>query len=145
MKTLSTDIKIRAKPEKVWDILTKFSDYQEWNPVMTKIIGEASLGKKIEVHIHTIKGKNRIYHPIITKFDINKELRWQGRSFLPGIFEGERIFEIKEMSSEEISLIHLEVFRGIGVKLMGNRLDEDLQQSFQAMNIALKARAESTV
>jgi len=145
LKTLSTDIKIRAKPEKVWDILTKFSDYQEWNPVMTKIIGEASLGKKIEVHIHTIKGKNRIYRPTITKFDINKELRWQGRSFLPGIFEGERIFEIKEMSSEEISLIHLEVFRGIGVKLMGNRLDEDLQQSFQAMNIALKARAESTV
>ena len=145
MKTLSTDIKIRAKPEKVWDILTKFSDYEEWNPVMTRIIGEANLGKKIEVHIHTIKGKNRIYRPTITKFDINKELRWQGRSFLPGIFEGERIFEIKEMSSEEISLIHLEVFRGIGVKLMGNRLDEDLQQSFQAMNIALKARAESTV
>ena len=145
MKTVSTGIKIRAKPEKVWDILTKFSDYEEWNPVMTRIIGEANLGKKIEVHIHTIKGKNRIYRPTITKFDINKELRWQGRSFLPGIFEGERIFEIKEMSSEEISLIHLEVFRGIGVKLMGNRLDEDLQQSFQAMNIALKARAESTV
>lgn len=145
MKTLSTGIKIRAKPEKVWDILTKFSDYEEWNPVMTRIIGEASLGKKIEVHIHTIKGKNRIYRPTITKFDINKELRWQGRSFLPGIFEGERIFEIKEISSEEISFIHLEVFRGIGVKLMGNRLDEDLQQSFEAMNIALKARAESKV
>lgn len=145
MKTVSTGIKIRAKPEKVWDILTKFSDYEEWNPVMTRIIGEASLGKKIEVHIHTIKGKNRIYHPTITKFDINEELRWQGRSFLPGIFEGERIFEIKEISSEEISFIHLEVFRGIGVKLMGNRLDEDLQQSFEAMNIALKARAESKV
>ena len=145
MKTLSTGIKIIAKPEKVWDILTKFSDYEEWNPVMTRIIGEAGLGKKIEVHIRTIKGKNRTYHPTITKFDINKELRWQGRSFLPGIFEGERIFEIKEISSEEISFIHLEVFRGIGVKLMGNRLDEDLQQSFEAMNIALKARAESKV
>jgi hypothetical protein len=145
LKTVSTGIKIRAKPEKVWDILTKFSDYEEWNPVMTRIIGEANLGKKIEVHIRTIKGKNRIYHPTITKFEINKELRWQGRSFLPGIFEGERIFEIKEISSEEISLIHLEVFRGIGVKLLGNRLDEDLQQSLEAMNIALKARAESKV
>ena len=145
MKTVSTEIKIRAKPEKVWDVLTKFSDYEEWNPVMTRIIGEAGLGKKIEVHIRTIKGKNRTYHPTITRFDINKELRWQGRSFLPGIFKGERIFEIKEISSEEISLIHLEVFRGIGVKLLGNRLDEDLQQSFEAMNIALKARAESKV
>jgi hypothetical protein len=145
LKTVSTVIKIRAKPEKVWDILTKFSDYEEWNPVMTRIIGEANLGKKIEVHIRTIKGKNRIYHPTITKFEINKELRWQGRSFLPGIFEGERIFEIKEISSEEISLIHLEVFRGIGVKLFGNRLDEDLQESFEAMNIALKARAESKI
>ncbi len=145
MKTISTHIKIRAKPEKVWKILTKFSDYEKWNPVITRITGEASLGKKIQVQIHTIKGKNRIYHPTITKFDINEGLRWQGKSFLPGIFEGERIFEIKEMSSAEISFVHMEVFRGFGVKLMGNRLDEDLQLSFQAMNSALKTRAESEI
>lgn len=143
MKKIVTEIGIKAKPERVWEILTGFRYYELWNPFMTKIIGEAILGNKIEVHIRTVGGKNRIYHPKITKLDVNRELRWQGRSFLPGIFKGERIFQIVDLSSEEVSFIHMEIFSGIGVKFLSNRLDQDLIQGFQAMNNALKTRAES--
>lgn len=143
MKKIVTEIGIKAKPEAVWEILTGFRRYELWNPFMTKIIGEPNLGNKIEVHIRTIKGKNRVYHPVITKLDENKELRWQGRSFLPGIFDGERIFQIGSATSEEVSFTHMEIFSGIGVKFLSGKLDQDLQQGFQAMNTALKARAET--
>jgi hypothetical protein len=144
LKKIATEIAIKAKPEKVWEILTGFKDYELWNPFITKIIGEAGLGNKIEVHIRTIKGKDRIYHPKITKLDVNKELRWQGKSFLPGIFEGERIFQIVNLQSEEkISFIHMEIFSGIGAIFLSNKLNQDLQQGVQAMNTALRKRAES--
>lgn len=110
---------------------------------MTKIIGEPNLGNKIEVHIRTIRGKSRVYHPVITKLDENKELRWQGRSILPGIFDGERIFQIESTSSEVVTFAHMEIFSGLGAKFLGRSLDHDLQQGFEAMNNALKARAES--
>lgn len=145
MKRISTEIRIKAKPEKVWEILTRFVDYEQWNPFITKIIGEATLGNKIEVHVRTMKGKDRIYHPKITRLEVNKELRWQGKAFLPKVFEGERIFQIASVQSEieEISFIHTEIFSGIGARFLSNKLNQDLQQGFHSMDMALKSRAEA--
>jgi hypothetical protein len=145
LKRISTEIRIKAKPEKVWEILTRFADYELWNPFITKIFGEATLGNKIEVHVRTMKGKDRIYHPKITRLEVNKELRWQGKAFLPKVFEGERIFQIANVQSEieDISFIHTEIFSGIGASFLSNKLNQDLQQGFHSMNMALKSRAES--
>jgi len=134
---------VDSTPEKIWSVLTNFKEYENWNPFMIKIIGDAKLGSKIEVQIQTVKGKKRTYKPIITKFEINKELRWKGKSLLPGIFDGERIFIIEKSAHNKVSFLHKEIFKGLGVKLIGSKLDEDLGESFKKMNIALKTRAEN--
>jgi hypothetical protein len=144
LKTIETDIKVDSNPDKIWAILTNFKEYELWNPFMIKVAGNAILGSKIEVNIKTINGKKRTYFPIITKCEINRELRWKGKSFLPGIFDGERIFVIEKSSDNRVSFLHKEVFKGLGVKLVGNKLDQDLRESFAKMNKALKARAENT-
>jgi hypothetical protein len=144
LKTIETDIKVDSNPDKIWAILTNFKEYELWNPFMIKVAGNAILGSKIEVNIKTINGKKRTYFPIITKCEINRELRWKGKSFLPGIFDGERIFVIEKSNDNKVSFLHKEVFKGLGVKLVGNKLDQDLRESFAKMNKALKARAENT-
>jgi hypothetical protein len=144
LKTIETDIKVDSNPDKIWAILTNFKEYELWNPFMIKVAGNAILGSKIEVNIKTINGKKRTYFPIITKCEINRELRWKGKSFLPGIFDGERIFVIEKSGDNRVSFLHKEVFKGLGVKLVGNKLDQDLRESFAKMNKALKARAENT-
>ena len=110
---------------------------------MIKVVGDAKLGSKIMVKIQTVRGKLRTYYPTITRLEINKELRWKGKSFLPGIFDGERIFIIEKSTDNKVSFIHKEIFTGLGVKLVGNKLDEDLRESFDKMNIALKTKAEN--
>ena len=144
MKTIETQIMVYSNPDKIWSILTNFKEYELWNPFMIKVVGNAILGSKIEVNIKTISGKQRTYFPIITKCEINRELRWKGKSFLPGIFDGERIFVIEKSSDNRVSFLHKEVVKGLGVKLVGNKLDQDLRESFVKMNKALKARAENT-
>lgn len=111
---------------------------------MTKVQGDAKLGAKIKVQIRTKGEKQRIYHPIITRLEINKELRWKGKSFLPGIFDGERIFLIEKSAYNKIAFYHKELFSGLGVKLVGNKLDENLSEGFEKMNQALKKRAENS-
>ena len=144
MKTIETNIMVDSNPNKIWGILTNFEEYELWNPFMTKVVGNAILGSKIEVNIKTSSGKQRTYFPIITKCEINRELRWKGKSFLPGIFDGERIFVIEKTNDNRVSFLHKEVFKGLGVKLVGDKLDQDLRESFIMMNEALKARAENT-
>lgn len=143
MKTIETNIVIISTPEKIWDVLTNFEEYELWNPFMTKVVGNASLGSKIEVNIKTISGKNRSYYPIITKYETNKELRWKGKSFLPGVFNGERVFVLEKSDDGKVSFSHKEIFSGLGVKLVGNKLDESLREGFVRMNEALKVRAEN--
>lgn len=143
MKTIETQIKANSTPEKIWKILINFEEYELWNPFMIKVVGEAKLGSKIMVKIQTVRGKQRTYYPTITRLEINKELRWKGKSFLPGIFDGERIFIIEKSTDNKVSFIHKEIFTGLGVKLVGDKLDEDLRESFDKMNIALKTKAEN--
>ena len=144
MKAIETHIIVDCTPEKIWDILTNFEEYELWNPFMTKVEGDFKLGAKIKVQIRTMRGKQRIYHPIITRFEINKELRWKGKSFLPGIFDGERIFLIDKTADNKLAFFHKELFSGLGVKLVGNKLDENLGEGFEKMNLALKKRAENS-
>ncbi|HET7642270.1 MAG TPA: SRPBCC domain-containing protein, partial [Nitrososphaeraceae archaeon] len=96
MKDLTTEIQINSSPQAVWNILTNFSNYPHWNPILTKVVGQLSIGNKLEIHITTVGGKSRIYHPKITKIVPNQELRWTGKFFLPQIFSGERIFLIEK-------------------------------------------------
>jgi len=143
LKIIETSIVIDSTPEKVWGILTKFEEYELWNPFMTKVIGSATLNSKIEVNINTISGKKRTYYPIITRCETNKELRWKGKSFLPGVFDGERIFVLENSNDDKILFYHKEIFSGLGVRLVGNKLNESLRESFVTMNEALKVRAEN--
>jgi len=143
LKTIETNIVIDSTPEKIWNVLTNFEEYELWNPFMTKVVGNARLGSKIEVNIKTISGKNRSYSPIITKCETNKELRWKGKSFLPGVFDGERVFVLEKSVDDKVSFSHKEIFSGLGVRLVGNKLDESLRESFVTMNEALKVRAEN--
>jgi hypothetical protein len=84
LKEIQTEIELHSCVSTAWKILTDFSTFHVWNPVITQIIGEARLGEKLKISVRTNKGKTRIYRPTITKLEENHELRWKGKSFIPG-------------------------------------------------------------
>lgn len=144
MKELRTEIEINTSPERVWKILTDFEKYDQWNPFIHKIIGQPKEGAKIEIHIETPGGKNRKYGPTLTKVDEGRELRWLGKSSLPGFLNGEHIFAIEQLEPQRVRFVQREVFDGLLTSLFGKSLDTDVRQGLEEMNRALKERAERT-
>jgi hypothetical protein len=142
VKEVRSEIEISSYPETVWRILADFASYDQWNPFINKIIGLATEDSKIEIYIETPSGKNRKYSPRITKVEEGRELRWVGKSSLPGFLNAEHIFTIEELQSERVRFIQREVFDGLLTWLFGKDLDKDVRQGFQDMNDALKKRAE---
>lgn len=142
MKEVRSEIEIASYPESVWKILTNFATYDQWNPFINKIIGLPTEGSKIDIYIETPSGKNRKYSPTITKVEEGRELRWFGKSSLPGFLNAEHIFTIEELQPESVRFIQREVFDGLLTRLFGKGLDKDVMQGFQDMNEALKKRAE---
>ena len=102
------------------------------------------LVQELKIYLHTSGGKNRTYQPTVTKVELNRELRWYGKSFIPGFFSGERIFIVDSLETNRVHFVHKEIFTGILVNIIGNSLDKDMYQSFAEMNNALKQRVEQT-
>jgi hypothetical protein len=144
LKEVRTEIEIGASPEKIWKILTDFDKYDQWNPFIHKVVGQPKEGSRIEIHIETPNGKKRKYEPIVTKVEHGRELRWIGKSSVPGFMHGEHVFMIERLKPERIRFIQLEVFDGLLSSLFGRSLDTDIKHGLNEMNKALKDRAERT-
>jgi hypothetical protein len=142
VKEVRSEIEIDSYPESVWKILTDFATYEQWNPFINKVIGDPTEGSKIDIYIETPRGKNRKYSPRITKVEEGRELRWFGKSSLPGFLNAEHIFTIEELQPQRVRFVQREVFDGLLTRLFGKGLDTDVRQGFQDMNGALKKRAE---
>ena len=143
MKELKTEKIINTNITKLWEIITLFNKYPNWNPIIHKIIGKPCLGANIEIHILTVGGKKRVYHPIITKFDPPFELRWEGKFFSSTILKGERIFKIIKIAENKSKFVNMEIFSGFGTKFTPKKMDHDILASFDRMNSSLKDFAET--
>ena len=47
MKEIYSEIEINAPANVVWDIITDFDNYPEWNPFIMEISGNQIVGKQI--------------------------------------------------------------------------------------------------
>jgi hypothetical protein len=142
VKEVHSEIEINSFRENIWRILIDFAAYHQWNPFINKIIGVPKEGSKIEIYIESPSGKNRMYSPRITKVEEGRELRWFGKSSLPGFLNAEHIFTIEELHPAHVRFIQREVFSGLLTRIFGKGIDTDIRQGFQDMNNALKKRAE---
>ncbi|MBP2030861.1 hypothetical protein J2755_001809 [Methanohalophilus levihalophilus] len=142
MREITTEIKIKASPEKVWEMLTDFSKFPEWNPFILEAQGEIEEGSKLLVRLARPNNKSMVFKPSVLKVEKGKEFRWLGHLFLPGFFDGEHIFEIIPLDSKSVKFIQREKFRGILVPLFWKSLGTNTKQGFNEMNAALKKRAE---
>lgn len=116
-----------------------FENYPKWNPFVKSISGEQKVGAKLKV---SLPGMNLT--PNIVSLKKQREFKWLGHFLFKGLFDGKHQFELHESGNGFTTLIHKEDFTGILVTLFKNMLDTKTKTGFEAMNLALKIRAEQT-
>ena len=141
MKELCTEIEIQASPEKVWQILTNLDKWPAWNPFIHHAIGIAKVGEKVDITFKS-GSKEMTLHCTVVKVEPNKELRWKYHIALPILFSGEHSFIIEQVESNKVRFIDREIFNGLLVSSQAKDIDTNSRQGFEAMDKALKARAE---
>ena len=144
MLELRTEIEIDAPVERVWEVLTDFDRFPDWNPFIRRIHGNAQVGSRLDVFLGASGTRGMQFRPIVTTVVPNRELRWLGRLGLPRLFDGEHIFQIEPLGSTRARFIQRERFRGLLVPLMARSLNRDARRGFEEMNQALRARVNAT-
>ena len=142
MKELRTTIQIDAPPERVWEVLTDFASYPEWNPYLTSVTGVAERGEKLAVRFEPPEGRGMTIKPTVLRADGPREFRWLGRLVLPRVFDGQHIFEL-EAHEGGTRFVQREEFRGALVTPLLAWVGKSTEAGFTQMNEALKKRAEA--
>ena len=142
-RQLRDEIEIQASPERVWEVLTDFDAYQEWNPFMVEAEGRAVVGQRLRLRMRP-PGRRRptTFRPRVLEAEPGRRLRWLGRLLLPGLFDGEHRFAIEPAGPGRARLVQEETFGGLLAPLLLRFLAEPTLAGFRQMDQALEARAE---
>jgi len=142
MKELHAEIEIQASVERVWQLLTDFEKFPEWNPFLRRASGRIAAGAKLKVFMQPSGASGITMRPKVVKVEPPRELRWLGHLLVPGLFDGEHAFIIEALGPGRVRFVQREVFTGILVPLFARMLDASTKRGFLEMNQALKSRAE---
>ena len=141
---LRTEVEIAAPAERVWAVLTDFAAYPSWNPFIVALEGALALGSPLIARMRPPgSARAMTFKPHVTALEPGKRFAWFGSLPIPGLFAGEHGFELIALAPDKVKLVHGEKFRGLLVPLLRKSLDGATRAGFEAMNAALKARAEA--
>ena len=144
-RDIVSEVVIDAPPAAVWEVLSGFERYPQWNPFIQAISGEQAVGARLSVQLRI--GRRRLeFRPQLLAWQPEREMRWLGRVLLPGLLDGEHGFRLEPVEGGRTWLIQSEHFSGFLVPLlMGRAMMRDTRSAFMAMNAALKGTTEGYV
>jgi hypothetical protein len=142
-REIETSIVINVPPSRVWQVLTNFSGFRAWNPFIRSASGAVEEGARLSIEIKPPGKSVMRFRPTVLVVRPEQELRWLGSLLIPGLFNGEHYFILSPVGSASTRFVHGEKFSGLLVRpFAGRGMLEATREGFEAMNIALKERAE---
>lgn len=139
MQITDTRIDIDSKVETVWQVLTDFSSYGEWNPFIPRIAAQFFIGGDINFDEQRPKAPLVTYHSTIQYIDIHARFGWSGG--VKTMWQVEHIFLLEKIADNKTRFIQQEISTGILVPFIRKKLAAT-REGFLMMNEALKNRAE---
>jgi hypothetical protein len=142
MRVLEKTIDIQGTPDKVWEVLTDFAEYDEWNPFITSIAGAAEPGARLAVALTPPGGRTIVMKPTVRAADRSRRFAWLGRLGVPWVFDGAHEFLMEPGADGSTVFTQRETFRGALVPFVRGVLRKT-EAGFEMMNVALKQRVEA--
>lgn len=142
MRRIETAIDIAADSGTVWNVLMDFSSYPDWNPFIRRIEGRTARGERLAARIEPPGQRGMQFRPTVQVVQERHAFSWLGHLLIPGLFDGLHEFRLQPNGSST-RLSHCESFSGVLVPFVWSKLETPTRAGFEAMNHALKARAET--
>jgi hypothetical protein len=144
MQTLHASIEADAPAERVWDVVTDFPRYPEWNPFIVRATGEQRVGARLEITIRPPGTRAVSFKPRVLDLQPGRLLRWKGRLWVPGLFDGRHALVVEERPGGGSRFTTHEEVSGILLPFLGKVMRAS-QAGFEQMAEAVRRRAEVAI
>lgn len=143
MRRLLTTLDIEAPAARVWDILTDFPRYPDWNPYISRVEGELVPLRRLRVTTPPVLARPHSFRPTLLDVDPGAKFRWAYIILSPRLFRGEHFFALESVDPGSTRLVHGESFSGLLTPLYMILRYHSTKREFERMNARLKQRVES--
>lgn len=138
-KEYHTAIVLNASIATVWETLTDFSAYPQWNPLVGWLRGDFRTNGQIHMFI---KPLNRSFKARLKTVQQYQEFTWIGAQLAPWFLSGEHYYRLETIGDGVTRLLHGEYFRGLASALISTSVLHRMEQAFIQHNLLLKERIE---
>lgn len=143
MRVITTEIRINAPLSVVWETIFNVSGYNDWNPFVTYVSGEAKEGADLEFKVHLPGAHTTATRVRVLKIVPEREFVWLGHLLnITGIVDGEHSFELFSIGPALTKVVHNERFEGKLLPILGAFVVSRVGHGLRMLNAALKWRAE---
>jgi hypothetical protein len=143
MLTLTEQVSIEAKAETVFDVITDFARYGEWNPWLPTASGKPAEGEMIDVSVRLGQNKTTdVRHHVLTS-KRGVEFRWCDTGWFTALAYGERARYLVPLAGGGVEYRVELRFTGVASALVRALYGRAMAAGLKAETLALKARAES--
>ena len=141
MKTFDSILEIDAPAEQVWEVLTDFAAYPEWNPALPTISGDLSVGSTLAMELD-LGGKRMAVTAEVQELEPGRAFSWKGHLAADALFTGRRKFTVASTGPGTSSFRHVESLRGLIVPAFMLAKGKAVAGHHHGLNAAVKQRAE---
>ena len=143
MAVYRTTFPISATPRMVWEILTDFQRYGEWNPSLPSISGELRPGAEVALTLGMPGRPSPKVKARFSQVEPLQRLTWDGNAGADWLFAGHREFVIEHQPDGNVLFTHIEDVHGLLFPVFRVVMGSAIQRSHDAFNQALKTRCEN--
>lgn len=136
---VQTSVDIEASPETIWSLLTEFSVYDNWNPMLRDVTAKLIIDDKFGFSVIQTETKKLKLKAKMVDIQANQYLAWRGGH--PWVLGGEHYFRIESIAGGKTRFHHGEKFSGLLLPLLIPLL-KNADTLYMAMNDSLKQLAE---
>ena len=142
MKSLHAAVDIDAPAERVWQVVSDFGRYSDWNPFIVRAAGEPRVGERLDITIAAPDMKPVSFRPRVLDYEQGRLIRWKGKFKLPGLFDGRHMLIVDPLDGGRSRFTTHEDVTGILLPFVGKVMTAS-QQGFELMARAVKERGEA--
>jgi len=139
----SDTVEIGTPSQWVWDILTDFECYPEWNPFTTTAKGRLALGNSLDLYVVMPSRGDRTQTEIISTIAPPNQLAWGMTLGFKKLLSARREQILTTIDSQRCSYTTNDAFNGLLAALVYRLFYDDIKSGFNNVAYALRDRAET--
>lgn len=142
MAELTTEITLDAPVERIWQLLTDFGLYPQWNPLFTKATGPVILGQSFDLVVKLPGMDPFPIKPVLREAEPKSRLSWQSSMISSVVLSWTFCYELHSLTPERLRIIQRSWFKGLLSPLFTFAMKKPVTDGMNSLNDALKRWGE---